>query len=303
MKPAVQPDSHDAYVSDAPRRKTGGFGLTALWSLYLLTFRQHLHGKRWMVMTGLFLLPVALAVITRATSSKIPSEAVEFLLVFMFIPQALLPLVALVYASGIIQDEQEDQTLTYLLIRPLPKWSIYPVKMLATITTTSLLTMIFTAMTYLTIYAGSDAGTAHIAKRCLIAIGIHCLAVTTYCCLFGLMSLLTRWALIVGILYAAIFEGLLANMPFGVRLMTIIYYTRLIAYRSLEFKTTEPNGRVEDMAAIVWQLDTQTDPKLLEHPQLSTCIIVLGAASLVLTMIAALICSQREFHVKTPQGN
>ena len=26
-----------------------GLGLTPLWTLYLLTLRQHLHGKRWMI--------------------------------------------------------------------------------------------------------------------------------------------------------------------------------------------------------------------------------------------------------------
>ena len=72
---------------------------------------------------------------------------------FMFIPQALLPLVALVYASGILQDEQEGQTITYLLIRPIPKWALYIVKLLATITMAILLTAVFTALTYAAIYS------------------------------------------------------------------------------------------------------------------------------------------------------
>ena len=49
------------------------------------------------------------------------------------------------------------------------------------------------------------------------------------------MSLLTKHALIVGLLYAAVFEGLLANLPFSVRLVTVIYYTRMIAYRTMGF--------------------------------------------------------------------
>lgn len=38
-----------------------------------------------------------------------------------------------------------------------------------------------------------------------------------------------------GILYAAIFEGLLANLPLSIRLIKVIYYTRIIAYRALPF--------------------------------------------------------------------
>jgi ABC-2 type transport system permease protein len=302
MKPAGSQELNSTTPSAMPRRRpAGGFGLTALWSLYVLTFRQHLHGKRWMIMAGLFLLPAGLAVLIRATAPEAPVILMEFLLAFMFIPQALLPLVALVYASGIINDEQEDQTLTYLLIRPLPKWAIYVVKMLATLTTTILLTAFFTVLTYIAIYIGNDAGGANVPLRCLKAVGIHCLAVAAYCCLFGLMSLLTRWALIVGIVYAALFEGLLANLPFGVRLVTVIYYARLIAYRTMEFKFTEM-GHTEDLAAVAWQLDIQKDPQLLEHPSLRICVLVLAAASLLFTMIAAFLCSQREFHVKTSQA-
>jgi hypothetical protein len=50
-------------------------------------------------------------------------------------------------------------------------------------------------------------------------------------------------------------------------------------------------------------LEIKTDPKLLAHPQLSTCLIVLVAGSVVCTMLAAFLCSQREFHVKTPEKN
>ncbi len=45
------------------------------------------------------------------------------------IPQALVPITALVFASGMISDEVEEQTLTYLLIRPVPKSVIYLVKL------------------------------------------------------------------------------------------------------------------------------------------------------------------------------
>src|SRR5262245_43862921 len=104
--------------------------LSALATLYGLTLRQYLHGKRWIVVGALFLLPVALAIFARMTAHQVPGIALEFLLVFMFIPQAILPLIALLYASGMVQDEIEEQTITYLLIRPLPKWTLYCAKLL-----------------------------------------------------------------------------------------------------------------------------------------------------------------------------
>ncbi len=297
-------DPHEATDSGpaAAVRPSGAFSLVALWTLYVLTFRQHLHGRRWIVIGVLFLLPVGLAILIRATAPEAPKMVSEFLLAFMFIPQALLPLIALVYASGIIQDEQEEQTLTYLLIRPIPRWAIYVVKLLATLTTTVLLTTIFTVLTYAAIYIGADTGGTNIPLRCLKAVAIHNLSVITYCCLFGLIGLYTRRALIAGILYMAVIEGLLANLPFGLRFITIIYYTRIIAYRAMDFSFTE-HGRREDMAAAAWQLDVRNDPDLLKHLALNECVLVLGIASVVCIAFGALLCARREFHVKTPDAS
>ena len=73
-------------------------------------------------------------------------------------------------------------------------------------------------------------------------------------------------------------------MPFSIRMATVIYYTRLIAYRSLPFVTTAGTGgrsTNNDIAASMWQLDINADPGLTQHPQIATCVIVLLAASLV----------------------
>ena len=288
---SVPPAARPPHLSRRPM-------FTAWWALYLLTIRQYMHGKKWMVLAVLFVLPAVLVVFVRSTAPNVPLTWLEFSFAYLFIPQALLPLVALIYASGMIQDEQEEQTLTYLLIRPIPKWAMYGIKLLATLTTTVLLTALFTAVTYVAIYGRS--GTAGVPGRCLKTIAIHSLAVTAYCALFGLIGLLTKRALIVGILYAAIFEGLLANLPFSIRLITVIYYSRVIAYRTLSFVASEANGKI-DVAAPVWRFDVENDPKLLEHPQVRTCVLILLGASAILTLVAAYVCARKEFHVKTPE--
>ena len=282
-------------------RPAGGISPVALWALFLLTVRQHVHGRRWMVMAALFLLPAGLAVLVRATATNVPGLVVEFLMAFLFLPQALLPLIALVYASGIIQDEQEEQTLTYLLMRPIPRWAIYLVKMAATLVTTVALTVVFTLVTYAAVYVGGDTPAGTVVRRALTAAWIHGLAVAAYVGLFGLIGLYTKRAIVAGILYAAVVEGLLANLPFGLRLVTVIYYARLTAYRSLDFVVTE-RGRTEEVAATAWQLDVRDDPGLTAHPSLQTCVLVLGLASLGFALLGALYCARREFHVKTPEG-
>ena len=161
-------------------------------------------------------------------------------LLWILIPQALLPLVALLYASGIIQDEQEEQTITYLLVRPIPKWLMYCVKMAATWTTTVILVIALTVLTFAAIYVGSGADLAEASLRCLKAAAILSLAAIAYCSIFGVISLLTKRTLIVGILYTAVVEGLLANLPLSLRWGTVIYYTRMMAYRTMDFVVTWP---------------------------------------------------------------
>jgi len=306
MKSSPLAGSADQILRSDVAQKSGTLGssrLVSLWSLYVLTLRQHLHGRRWMVMAGMFVLTAGLIILVRATSRDVQPVELEFVFAFLFIPQAILPLLALVYASGIVRDEQEEQTMTYLLIRPISKWSLYTVKLLATLTTTVLLTVALTALTYTAVYVGTETTGKNVPLCCLQAASIHALAVVAYCCLFGLISLLTKRALIVGVLYTLVFEGLLANMPFSIRLATVIYYTRLIAYRTLEFVTTFIGAKIvkNDLAAEMWQFDVKRDPGLLEHPQVRTCVAVLLIASLVCTVLAAILFSQREFYVKTPE--
>ena len=117
----------------------------------------------------------------------------------------------------------------------------------------------------------------------------------------GLHAAAAKRILIIGVVYTVLVEGLLANLPFGIRLITVIYYTRLIAYRSMEFILPLRDGRTENMAAEAWQYDLRGDPNLLEHPPNSTSLAVLLIGSLVSTILAAWLCTTREFDVKTPE--
>jgi hypothetical protein len=140
-----------------------------------------------------------------------------------------------------------------------------------------------------------------VSTRMVKAAAILAVAAIAYCSIFGLLSLLTKRVLILGAIYIVIVEGVLASLPFSLRMATVIYYTRLIAYRSLSFHVTWPRGRHEDVAAAAWFLDTQSDPTLAQYPSLRACLIVLLGAIILFTLVAGLICSTREFHAKTPE--
>src|SRR5262249_8351577 len=144
-----------ATTSELNLRRSYGREISALAALFVLTVRQHTHGRRMLVLGLLYALPCGLAILLRSLSSPAPAEILEFALVFNLLPHGLAPLTALLYAAGVIQDEVEEQTLTYLLVRTLPRWALYVTKLLATWCVTTLLVAVATLALYVAIYWGT----------------------------------------------------------------------------------------------------------------------------------------------------
>jgi ABC-2 type transport system permease protein len=261
--------------------------LRALAALFVLTLRQHVRGRRLLVLSLLFALPGALAaLINLASPVAPPARSLEFAFLLNLIPHALAPLAVLLYAAGIIRDEVEEQTLTYLLLRPLPRWALYVVKLLATLLVTSVLTAVFTAATLAIIrLTGSHPATAGVVEQGLKTVGILTLAQVGYCGLFGLLGLLTRRSLLAGVAYIVLCEGLLASFDTVARRLTVVYYFRVLVLRWLD-----PASGKE------WSIDLATAPAAW------TCALALLGAGLLLAITAAFYFARSEFRMKTPAG-
>jgi ABC-2 type transport system permease protein len=260
----------------------------ALGSLLMLTLRQHLRGRRLLALSLLLVMPAVLTVVINLTSRVgPPAESLKFAFLYNLIPHALAPLVALLYAAGVIRDDVEDQTLTYLLLRPLPRFAIYAVKLLATLVVTSALLAVFSGITLAAIVwtAKEPAVEGTLAEGCKIA-GVLALAQVGYCGVFGLMGLLMRRSLFVGVAYIFLFEGLLASLDTMARRLTVMYYFRVLVLRWL----TPASGND-------WSIPLKT------APEASACAWTLLCAGFVLTTAGALLFAAREFRAKTPEGD
>ena len=56
----------------------------------VLSLRQHLHGKRWMALAVLFLLPAGMAILIRKTFGAGSRLFLDFVLHWILVPQAIL---------------------------------------------------------------------------------------------------------------------------------------------------------------------------------------------------------------------
>ncbi|MDX2037335.1 MAG: ABC transporter permease [Isosphaeraceae bacterium] len=268
-----------------PRRPALGVSPHALVALFELSASRMLRGRKLLTLSLLLFLPTGLDLIIQAYSPEHDSRMIELTLVFAIFPQALVPLTALVYATGMVQDELDEQTLTYLFIRPIPRFLIYFVKWLATAAITSVMTSIFCLLCMLVIHRFDLSSPALEPSRLATIAAIQSLAVCAYCSLFGLLSLVVRRTLVLGMVYLIGFEGVIANLDFVARKLTVMYYYRVMSIRLLDLNPEE------------WNIPLATAPST------SDCLWNLGVATIVLAVAAAWIFGRREFRVKTPEGN
>ncbi len=290
MKPAIA--IQDPAAGLDLRRSLPG-ELSALGVLFGLTLRQQTRGKRLIVLLVLYALPCVLAILVRAFSRFTPTHELELALVYNLVPHGLAPLTALLYAGGMIQDEVEEQTLTYLLVRPLPRPGLYVCKFLATCLLTTFLITLATAALYLAIFWNTpEMRDGSVAERMLRTVGIMALGQVGYCGLFGLLGVLTRRTLVAGVIYIVAIEGVLANWQFVVRKLTVVFYVRVLAVRWLDLPGRDLTNWLE-----AWGLDLDT------APDVRTCVLTLLGIGLVSTLLAALLFARQEFRMKTPEGN
>jgi ABC-2 type transport system permease protein len=258
----------------------------AIWTVVRITLARQSRGRRLLVIAMLFTLPIVIAVLGRRYDVYYKADKVENVLIFGMIFQALVPLTALLFASGMVQDDIEEQTLTYLLIRPVPRWMIYLAKLMATFLVAVVRAVLFTTATLIVIH-WDDANlwkTVVLGRAPLIA-ALLALCLSAYVAVFGGLSLWARRTLVIGAIYIVVFEGVLANIDFVVRSATVMYYVRVLSVRWLDLPGSD------------WSIDLATAPTV------ATCLITLLSATAILAILGAWSFSIREFRVKTPEGS
>ncbi len=260
--------------------------LAAIWTVVRITVARQSRGRRLLVIAMLFTLPIVIAIVGRRYDVNYMADEVENVLIFGMIFQALVPLSALLFASGMVQDDLEEQTLTYLLIRPIPRWAIYLAKLLATFLVAFIRAVLFTTATLIVIHWDDpDLWKSVLLGRAPLITALLALCLSAYVAIFGGLSLWVRRTLVIGAIYIVVFEGVLANIDFVVRNVTIMYYIRVLSVRWL------------DLPGADWSIDLATAPTV------ATCLITLLTATSVIALASAWTFGTREFRVKTPEGS
>jgi len=268
-----------------------GWNLSALTALYVAAFRSAWRPRRLAILGLIFGGPPVLALAFRllgvVNDSNEASKA-ALSLIDNFYPNLIIPLASLLFATGLIRDEVEDQTLTYLLVSPVARPAIYLMKLKAACHLTILLVVGFAALSVALLTVGvpigSEAPAIGLNGRLLKTMAMFALAIVAYSTWFGLLGLVTRYATTIGVVQIILLENLLVGFDFLLRQATIIYHVRALTMRWLEITPANWNMTLDTL------------------PEASFSLEVLLGVILVSTAAAMILVKTREFRVKTPEG-
>jgi ABC-2 type transport system permease protein len=187
--------------------------MTAFGALVTVTLRGLLGRRRTLLMALLAGLPILVGLLIRLGGGR--NDAPEIL--DALVVRTVLPLIALVFGTAAIGSEIENGTAVYLLAKPIARWRIALAKLGVAAGLTAALTVPPIIVTGLLVegFGGGSIATAFGFALAAIAGG------TAYAVAFAALGVITSRALVVGLGYTLLWEGVLAGLLDGTRFMSI----------------------------------------------------------------------------------
>ena len=176
-------------------------------------------------MVALAALPVIVAVIFRIGDPDVSPErwAANDLLSGLIVT-VVLPLCTLIFGTTALGSEIEDGTAVYLLSKPLRRSAVISAKLAAAWLPTALLVLLSTEVSAAIALAGTGGVSILVGFTVATVLGSF-----VYCCVFVLLSVLTSRALIVGLIYVFLWEGVVTGLFSGTRIFSVRQYTLGVA--------------------------------------------------------------------------
>jgi ABC-2 type transport system permease protein len=188
-----------------------------------ITLRQLLSRRRTLLLLLLAGILVLVAVVFRLAGEE--ARAVRFTagLLGNLGVRTLMPLVALLFGTGAIGSEIDDGTAIFLLAKPISRRTVVISKLVVAAACSAALTCAPMLLAGL-IGAGGLGDGLVLGMVAAAAIGS-----VLYCAVFVTLSLITSRALIFGLAYVLIWEGLLAGLFAGTRTFSLRQITLAFA--------------------------------------------------------------------------
>ncbi|HEY0637560.1 MAG TPA: ABC transporter permease subunit [Pseudonocardiaceae bacterium] len=177
-----------------------------------ITWRAMVGRRRAGLLIALPLVLLVLAVTLRLTGVADTESAGVVLGAFAL--GTLVPLLGLIIGTGVIAPEIDDGSVVYLLAKPISRHTIVLTKLAVAVACVVVFAVVPTLVAGL-VMTGDERGLALAYAVGTLVGGV------AYCALFLLLGVLTKHAVVVGLLYALLWETLIGGYVPGARTLSI----------------------------------------------------------------------------------
>ncbi|GAB4467957.1 MAG: hypothetical protein OHK0029_40070 [Armatimonadaceae bacterium] len=204
--------------------------------------RDAVRPRRLLIALLLIALPPLLGIIWKAFAQGediLPGDiydSIAFGLVFLF----TMPILAVIYGTGIVSQEMEGRTILYLLTRPFPRWRILLAKFLVCVLVVFVISGLSVLLLAFTVFNPARLAEAGVFQDLrALAVGAF-----TYSALFLLIGTALPKPLTYGLLFVFGWETWVPRLPGQFVRASIMTYLRVLSSRDIFEENTTPENNL-----------------------------------------------------------
>ena len=222
--------------------------LTAALRVFDLSLGEMLWSRRTILLLILAVGPVALTVAVRILSSaarfgpvqvngaRLGGDVLFGLIIWTLFIRFVVPVLGVFYGTGLIADEVDDKTITYLFTRPIPRGAVLVGKYLAYLACAGLITLPSVMIIYFVIVPVASIPATFPAF--VIDLGLILLGLAVYGAVFAWVGAFFRRPLIIGLVFAFGWEQVALLVPGYLRRLTVAYYLQALVPQAMPQDST-----------------------------------------------------------------
>ena len=191
-----------------------------------LTFRQLFTRKRFVASAIFAAVPLIIILFFKARPHPYDLSG-EKMLVNLYsdiIAFVLLPLAAVVFGTAAFGGEIDDGTIVYLLVKAIPRWQVVLSKYVVAVVATAIMMIAAVLMPWIALGMPSDANTLVEAYVAAVTWGA-----ALYSAIFVTLGLVSKRALVLGLLYIVVLEITLSPNVQGLKSISVREFVMTIA--------------------------------------------------------------------------
>ncbi|MGA1793679.1 MAG: ABC transporter permease [Thermoplasmatota archaeon] len=198
--------------------------------------------------------------------------------------QFLVLLYSLIYGSSLVNEDIENRTMTYMVIRGAKKGEVYLWKYIGTVISLMIMFTVSIITMYVILAGHGSARFVLIRTDMLLHLLLASYAgIIFFTALFSFIGVIFKRPLMIGLLYAFFWEIVMVNIPFNIQYATGMHYLRSIFTGSDIVRTV-----VADILSDAIDLDRMVNAPF--------AFIFLAALSVVLVMAGVYAISRKDIN-------